>query len=211
MNTPTTNWKRWTTVAILFLLINALMLGAFLFPGEIGNIFADGSVQTLSPAEQSTLPQEKTIEEERAEMLRNHRPVVVQFVDATPDSMGRAGGANTPREYYLTVSYVTEEEASPADNVKRITVAASLGNLTGPAITVAQDALVLVDPAQVRYTPVADEGTDASDLVGATLNPDESVYGFISFEVPAEFTEGTLEFCIDGAASCQQVISAPLP
>jgi hypothetical protein len=207
-----TNWKRWIMVAALLLLVNAVMIGAYWLPAEFGNYLSGGSISTTAPAQQETIPEADSLEEERAAMQREHRPVVVQYKDSTFEGVNRAGAVGDSRQYYIAVSYVTEDDtADTAPGMKRVTATAALGNLSGPAITIQREALALVDPAGGRYGPVAEEAPDEADLVGKTLESDESIYGFVSFDVPGDFAEGTLEWCLDGPSPCQQVIRAPIP
>lgn len=132
-----------------------------------------------------------------------------------------AGGENVVGTYintsmddhYMVVSYAIEEEDTDlSQNMKRIVVTANLGNESTGAVFVGSDALTLIDEAGNRYAPNIYATAEMSPALTETqLDPNEDIYGFVVFDIPSDANSAYLEWCLSGAASCEQPLHAPIP
>jgi len=209
--------KRFVLVVSIVLLLSVVGFGAYRTAQDFSTFLSPtAETATQGTLQSSTVPQV----DDSADAPATHRPVVVTYVDPNMgqtrlQSVGEEAPAIDER-YYVAVSYVDEvdesvdETGAPAAETKRLIVTASLGNRTGPPARVEPQSLALLDETGQRFPPVVEETGDASDLLGASVTTDESVYGFVTFDVPADVAPVALQWC-PHAASCDRVVQAPLP
>ena len=126
-------------------------------------------------------------------------PQVTPTVTPTP----LVTGGGDARPHYFIVSYANEIEADDvASGDKRISVVATIGTSAEAGITIGLDSLVLVDDGGVAYTANPPEGTTQPALPGFELATEESIYGFVTFDIPAEAKPVRLLWCAEGPHPC---------
>lgn len=119
----------------------------------------------------------------------------------TPTPLVTGGGEARP--HYFIVSYANEIEAEDIESgYKRISVVATIGTSAEAGITIGLDSLVLVDDGGASYAANPPEGTTQPALPGFELAVDESIYGFVTFDMPAEATPVRLLWCAEGPYPC---------
>jgi hypothetical protein len=116
-------------------------------------------------------------------------------------------------DYYMVVSYAIEADAPElSQDLERIVVTANLGNESTDTILIGSDALTLIDEAGNRYAPNIYATAEMSPaLIETELNPNEDIYGFVVFDIPSDANSAYLEWCLGGAASCEQPLHSPIP
>jgi hypothetical protein len=113
----------------------------------------------------------------------------------------------------MVVSYAIEADAPElSQDLERIVVTANLGNESTDTILIGSDALTLIDEAGNRYAPNIYATAEMSPaLIETELNPNEDIYGFVVFDIPSDANSAYLEWCLGGAASCEQPLHSPIP
>ena len=112
-------------------------------------------------------------------------------------------GDGDARPHYFIVSYANEIAAEDIESgYKRISVVATIGTSAEAGITIGLDSLVLVDDGGVAYAANPPEGTTQPALPGFELATDESIYGFVTFDMPAEAKPVRLLWCAEGPHPC---------
>ncbi|MBI1299303.1 hypothetical protein GC175_30600 [bacterium] len=128
----------------------------------------------------------------------------------TPTPLVTGGGEARP--HYFIVSYANEIAADDvASGDKRISVVATIGTSAETGITVGLDSLVLVDDGGATYVANPPEGTTQPALPGFELATDESIYGFVTFDMPAEATPVRLLWCAEDAHPCAAPFDSEIP
>lgn len=115
------------------------------------------------------------------------------FVEVPP-------GESPDGAYTLAVTRLTESD----DEAGLFLLDASLLNQSGPAITVGDADLAIVDTTGARYEPVAMPENIQPALLGATIATEETLRGFAQFRIPADATLSHLEWCLNG--DCEAAI-----
>lgn len=162
----------------------------------------DNSPVTVSE-ESSTI----TSPTRESQSTTNNNVVVTVTPDGTPEIKEDLPGTYimvSDPDYYMFVSYtVTDPSAEVEPATNRVVLSVNLGNNTGDTITVRNEALTLLDEDGNRFTPVADMSLDPQ-LLGNELNQGESVYGFVSFDIPDDANPAYLEWCLSGDSPCER-------
>ena len=128
----------------------------------------------------------------------------------TPTPLVTGGGEARP--HYFIVSYANEIAADDIENgYKRISVVATIGTSADAGITVGLESLVLVDDDGATYVANPPEGTIQPALPGFELAIDESIYGFVTFDIPAEATPVRLLWCAEGPHPCAAPFDSEIP
>jgi|GEM_PF-5837984 len=135
-------------------------------------------------------------------------------VVVTPEVTPEVSNISLSGEYFLTVSDIVDEylpDTTPEvpEGFKWVLVTASVSNTTGPTITVAEDALSVVDDAGVRYLAETPDAATTPPLIGAVVPAGEGVRGLARFAIPEDTTPALLEWCLD--AMCEQRLTISLP
>jgi len=141
-------------------------------------------------------------------------PAPVQHVIADPTLQASVRSISKDGNHYIAVTYVIEDErvTLPAGQ-KRMMVTAVLNNETAQPVAIAPEQLTLILPDGTRYPANPADPQIAPALVDTVLEPQGSIYGFVTFDVAQEqdLSNAVLHWCIDGAVPCQQSIQSALP
>jgi hypothetical protein len=193
------------TIAILAL--GVLVVGLALIDFAPAGVTASAAIQRLQPSLfRSATPSPDTREFEQA------RLAPVQHRVADPAAQDPVRSVSKNNNYYIAVSYaqtVTTESATTA--IPRVILTAVLGNGSTQPMVVATDALSLITRDGSRHAANPPDGELTPALLGGSIDPASTLYGFVSFDGVADLTDAILTWCVDGAQPCHEPIQSKLP
>lgn len=116
---------------------------------------------------------------------------------------------------YMSVTYTFEDTSESAGTIpsdmKRIVVAASLGNEEGEPILISPESLAMIGTDGNSYRANPADPAAVSSLVGSTVNPGESIYNVASFDIPAQVDPAVLEWCLNAPHPCYDPVQSEIP
>jgi len=83
-----------------------------------------------------------------------------------------------------------------------------LNEATDEPTPVSADDLTLFDEDDNAYEPLEDGGTVSPYLIGSELTRDESLRGFVIFQIPTDATPAIIQWCPNGA--CDSAVRADI-
>jgi hypothetical protein len=114
--------------------------------------------------------------------------------------------------YFVTPTYISLANTAPVEDApaghRWLLATVTLGNNTGPAVTVGEGDIYLIGSDGVRYAPSPMRENIRPALVGHELPADYSVYGFALFSVPETVEPRLFEWCAGECAG--QPLQAPI-
>jgi len=177
------------------LLIAILVVGSSWFGFELPTTTAPQGIETISTTQRAVAT-----------------PIPVQHVIADPALKESVRSISKDGNHYIAVAYVVEDETvTLPTGQKRVIVTAAINNETDRPVAVAPAQLTLILPDGTRYTANPADPQITPALVDTVVEPQGSIYGFATFDVAQDVSNGVLEWCIDGATPCQQAIQSALP
>ncbi len=114
--------------------------------------------------------------------------------------------------YFVTPTYISLANTAPVEDApaghRWLLATVTLGNNTGPTVTVGEDDIYLIGGDGVRYAPSPMRQNIRPTLVGHELPADYSVYGFALFAVPEDVEPRLFEWCVGDCTG--QPLQAPI-
>ncbi|GAB4525992.1 MAG: hypothetical protein OHK0046_42350 [Anaerolineae bacterium] len=108
----------------------------------------------------------------------------------------------------LNTEALSEDLGSPPAGQRWAVLNAVLTNVSGAAVTVSPEQLLLVDANGTRYTPEPPSDLVQPALLNITLAQGDSVNGFALYALPLEIVPGAVLWCLDTA--CEDVLQVEM-
>lgn len=114
--------------------------------------------------------------------------------------------------YFVSPTYVSVANTAPVEDApaghRWLLATVTLGNNTGPTVTISDDDIYLIGSDGERYASSPMRETIRPALVGYELPADQSIYGFALFAVPETVEPRLFEWCVGECAG--QPLQAPI-
>lgn len=164
----------------------------------------DDTTETEEPAEtEEAVATEEAAETEEAVATEEATPEFVGIVDGFSITPGQA------QLYTADSESIPESLGQPEAGQQWVFLTVSLLNeAVDDPVSVAASDLTLIDGQDNTYSPLEDGGTISPYLVGAELQRDESLRGFVAFLIPEDATPSVVQWCPMG--NCDMALRADI-